>query len=47
MENDKINRIYIYYNYDNAGNIVQILKQNYNSNGVPTTTISEKKLHLR
>lgn len=42
MENDKINRIYIYYNYDNAGNIVQILKQNYNSNGVPTTTISEK-----
>lgn len=42
LENDKINRIYTYYNYDNAGNIVQILKQNYNSNGVPTTTISEK-----
>lgn len=42
MENDKTNRIYTYYNYDNAGNIVKILKKNYNGNGVPTTTVSEK-----
>ena len=42
IEDDKTNRIYTHYTYDSAGNIIKILKRNYNSYGVPTTTISEK-----
>ena len=40
-EIDKVNHIYTNYFYDNSGNIVRVLKRNYNSNGVPTTTISD------
>lgn len=42
IEDDKTNHIYTHYSYDNAGNIVKVLKRNYNSYGVPTTNISEK-----
>lgn len=41
VEKDMVNHLYTHYLYDDAGNIIKVLKRRYDNYGVPTTTISE------